>query len=471
MSNKTQQKMKTKTLKRTQEVLMAIILFTLLFFVSETFAQYQIGHTQITFQDPDRGNRNIQTEIYYPASTTGDDVSMVAGSYPVIIFGHGFVMAWDAYQNLWEEFVPRGYIMAFPRTEGSIVSTDHQQFGWDLQFLVTAMQNEGATPSSIFYNGVASETALMGHSMGGGAAFLAADSLCTNGNTNLKTLIGLAPAESTTNGVSSINSALSITVPAVVFSGSNDGVTPPVDHHIPMYDNLASVCKTFINVLGGGHCYFANPNTNCDLGEGTSSTGISITREEQHDITFDFANLWLDYTLKGDCNAFSEFNDSLQTSIRIDYNQACALNSVPVIVENSGDLTSSETGVSYQWFLDGNPIPSSNTQTITPTQDGDYTVEVTYANGCPETSAPYTVTLTAINDYILKDFNIYPNPASNQVRIEGQKLNFNKFSIYNYSGQQVLEFTRNGNVVDISKLSKGVYFIRIEDKIKKLVIQ
>lgn len=463
--------MKTKLLKNYQEVLMALILFCLLFFATSIFAQHQIGHTQITFQDPARGNRNIQTEIYYPGSTSGDDVSMVAGDFPVIVFGHGFVMAWDAYQNLWEEFVPRGYIMVFPRTEGSIVSTNHQEFGWDLQFLVTAMQNEGTTPSSIFFNGVASETALMGHSMGGGASFLAADSLCTNSNSNLKTLIGLAPAESTTNGVSSINSALSITVPSVVLSGSSDGVTPPVDHHIPMYDNLASNCKTFINVLGGAHCYFANPNTNCDFGESTSSSGISITREEQHDITFDFLNLWLDYTLKGECDAFSEFNDSLQTSIRVDFNQACILNPVPVIVENSGDLTSSETGVSYQWFLDGNPIPSSNTQTITPTQDGDYTVEVTYANGCPETSAPFTVTLTSINNYILKDFKIYPNPATNQIRIEGQDIQLNEIQIYNSFGQIINDIERTDNIIDVSKFSKGVYFVRLNDRIKKLVIQ
>ena len=174
----------------------------------------------------------------------------------------------------------------FPRTEGSLLSTDHQEFGWDLQFLVNKIQEEGANnPASPIYNGVANNTALMGHSMGGGASFLAADSLCTNGNTNLKTLIGLAPAESSTNGVSSINSALSVTVPSLVLSGSQDGVTPPNDHHIPMYDSLACSCKTFISITGGAHCYFANSNFNCDFGESTASSGISITRQEQHAVT------------------------------------------------------------------------------------------------------------------------------------------------------------------------------------------
>jgi predicted dienelactone hydrolase len=153
--------MEDKITNTIHEILVIILLFSLIFLESETFAQHQIGHTQITFQDASRGNRSIQTEIYYPAAASGNDVAIESGSYPVIVFGHGFVMAWDAYQNLWEEFVPRGYIMVFPRTEGSIFGTDHQKFGWDLQFLVTQMQNEGANSSSLFYQGVASETALM----------------------------------------------------------------------------------------------------------------------------------------------------------------------------------------------------------------------------------------------------------------------------------------------------------------------
>ncbi len=338
-----------------------LLLFLSIFIVLIIKSQHQVGHYNVTFQDPERGNRAIETEIYYPATSAGDNTPVVAGNYPVIVFGHGFVMAWSAYENLWEEFVPRGYIMVFPRTEGSIFGTDHQAFGWDLEYLVTQIQAEGLNATSPIFNAVAANTALMGHSMGGGASFLAADSLCSNGNTNLKTLIGLAPAESSTNGVSSINSALSITVPSVVLSGAQDGVTPAVDHHIPMYDNLASDCKTFINVLGGAHCYFANTNTACDFGEGTSSSGIAITRTEQHQVTFDFLNLWLDYTLKGDCDDFSTFQDSLTASTRITYNQSCnyqPLEVAPTVIQPSCNgmngsatlqITGGETAYTEDW--------------------------------------------------------------------------------------------------------------------------
>ena len=38
-------------------------------------------------------------------------------------------MEWSAYQNLWEEIVPKGYIMVFPKTEMGLFSTDHQMDG------------------------------------------------------------------------------------------------------------------------------------------------------------------------------------------------------------------------------------------------------------------------------------------------------------------------------------------------------
>ena len=394
--------------------------FILLIF-SGAFSQHQVGHFNTTYQDPSRGNRNIETEVYYPATTAGDNTPMASGQFPVVVFGHGFVMVWSAYQNLWEEFVPNGYIMVFPRTEGSLLSTDHQEFGWDLQFLVNKIQEEGANnPASPIYNGVANNTALMGHSMGGGASFLAADSLCENGNTNLKTLIGLAPAESSTNGVSSINSALSVTVPSLVLSGSQDGVTPPNDHHIPMYDSLASSCKTFISITGGAHCYFANSNFNCDFGESTASSGISITRQEQHAVTFDFVNLWLDYTLKDSCDALTAFQDSLASSNRITHNQSCNLNPTPSVSESSGVLTSSQTGVGYQWYLDNTIIPGANAVSYSPTSGGYYTVQVLFASGCPSISAPYLYSLASLPEQssFEKQISLYPNATSGKFTLQ-----------------------------------------------------
>jgi len=278
-----------------------------------SYSQFNIGHTTITFNDPSRtggygsgggAGRQIQTEIYYPAATTGDNTAISSGNFPIIVFGHGFAMAWDAYQNIWEHYVSLGYVMAFPRTEGSLIpSPVHADFGLDLKLVEQRMQAENSLSTSIFYQHLSANSAIMGHSMGGGATLLAAQN-----NSSIKTIVGLAPAET---DPSAIAAAANVTVPAVIYSGSSDGVTPPADHHIPIYNGLSSDCKTFVSIIGGAHCYFANSNFNCDFGEATSSSGISISRAEQQTRTFASLDSWFDYILKGNNASLGAFLNAL----------------------------------------------------------------------------------------------------------------------------------------------------------------
>ena len=388
------------------------IIFLFVFNVAS--AQYAVSNYSKAFQDSSRINREILTEIYYPVPLQNENISALDGPFPIILFGHGFLINWDTYQNLWDEFVPRGYIMVFPRTESGL-NTDHQQFGWDLQFLVTKIQEEGDSNTSPIYNLVHNNTALMGHSMGGGASFLAADSLCINNNIQLKTIIGLAVAESSSNGVSSITSALNVTIPALIISGSQDGVTPPDVHQLPIYNNLSSNYKTIISILGGGHCYFGNPNFFCDLGESASSNGISISRVEQQKVTFDFLNSWLDFTLKNDCGQHAVFQDSLVNSNRIAYNQFYLQNPVASITDDEGVLIATAIGIGYQWFLNDSVIANANNISYVPTISGEYTVEVFFSNGCPTLSASYIFNYQLSNDKKLLPTSYlmhqnYPNP-------------------------------------------------------------
>ncbi len=288
-----------------------LIAFILLSFT--TLAQYPIGSTTITFNDASRtggygsgggSGRQIQTEVYYPAIAAGVDASVASGVFPVITFGHGFAMSWDAYQNIWEHYVPLGYIVVFPRTEGSLFpAPSHGDFGLDLKLVDEKMQLLNSNAASPFYQKISSNSAIMGHSMGGGATILAGA-----GNTSIETIIGFAPAETTP---SAIAAAPNVTAPAIIFSGSQDGVTPPNDNHLPIYDGLASSCKSFVSLIGGGHCYFANTNFNCDFGETTSSTGITITRTEQQTRTYSVLDPWLDYILKGNSAAYSTYLTAL----------------------------------------------------------------------------------------------------------------------------------------------------------------
>lgn len=261
-------------------------------------AQYAIGSTTITFNDPARTGgfgsgggpgRQIQTEVYYPATTAGTTAPVAPGNFPHIVFGHGFVMTWSAYQNVWEELVPNGYIVIFPRTEDGF-SPSHTDFGLDLAIVAEKFGLLNTEVTSIFYQKLTGNSALMGHSMGGGAAFLAAQN---NGST--QALATFAAAETTPSAVAA---ASLVSVPTLVMAGANDCVTPAVDHQILMYDATTSNCKTYVSITGASHCQFANYNFNCALGEATCTPAPAISRTVQHQNTFKYLVPWLEEHLK-----------------------------------------------------------------------------------------------------------------------------------------------------------------------------
>jgi len=272
--------------------------FSLFLFLlsAQVWGQFPVGNFSHTFTDPNRNGRQIGCQIFYPATSSGTSTPSASGSFPVIVFGHGFLMTYAAYQNLWEDLVPEGYIIAFVTTEGGPFPS-HQNFGLDLRFVSNFIGELGENASSVLYNHIAPERAIAGHSMGGGATWIAA-----SGISSIQCIIGLAPAE-TTNPAATLAGG-GIQVPALVLSGSSDAVTTPVAHHQPLYQSVASECKAFASLENGSHCYFAQPGSLCDIGE--TAPG-AMTRPRQQQITRELMLHWLDCYLKGDVNAIASF--------------------------------------------------------------------------------------------------------------------------------------------------------------------
>ena len=304
-----------------------------LFFVLSTpvlFGQ-NIGHSSISWIDSNRNNRNITTEVYYPSNLNGNNVPVANGRFSFIVFGHGFSMVWSAYQNIWSALVPEGYIVVIPTTEGSL-SPSHSNFGLDLEFLIKKIKLTGVgniiPPSQIGPN-----SALMGHSMGGGAAFLASAN-----STGATTLVTFAAANT---NPSSITAAQQVTLPTLVISGSNDCVAPPNQHQDPMYQSTISPLKTQLYIQGGGHCYFADYNFNCAFGEATCTPAPTISRSQQQSATTDFVKLWLSYFLNNNCSDAQRFQDSLIQSQRISFRQSRSIacpNSIQISADETTDL-------------------------------------------------------------------------------------------------------------------------------------
>jgi hypothetical protein len=89
----------------------------------------------------------------------------------------------------------------------------------------------------------------------------------------------------------------------------------------------------------------------------------------------------------------------------------------PTITQNANTL-STQTFNNYQWQLNNNNINNATAQTYTATQSGSYSVLVTDANGCSNTSSAVNVTISSVSELV--DFRsvIYPNPTTNVLNIE-----------------------------------------------------
>lgn len=290
--------------------------------IASTASAHEVGHVSVTYLDPARGNRSVGIELYYPAVTPGNGAPFAAPppeGFPLVAFGHGFQMIVQAYENVWTALAPAGYVVALPITGGELFP-NHAEFGADLSFVIQKLRAESANPGSFLFLKLSGRAAVMGHSMGGGASFLAADA-----NPTIDALAVLAPANT---NPSSITAAAGITVPTLVFSGSKDCVASASQHQLPMYDASASSCKTYVSVTGGSHCQFGINNTICSLGE-IFCGGAGISRATQHAVVNGLLVPWLDGVLKTDWQRWQDFQGTLAVGAGIAAEQDCPVSPAP----------------------------------------------------------------------------------------------------------------------------------------------
>lgn len=274
---------------------------------------------EVGFIDQSREERLINTLICYPADSAGLDVPPaipIGGGFPVIVFGHGYLMPADAYRNIWESAVPEGYITILPHS-GSNMFPSHLEFGTDMAFLLEEMIRLGGDPTSVFSGKIKPYGCLMGHSMGGGAAILGAIQ-----SDKVRTLVVLAPLDTRP---SSAEAARELTVPSLVIAGTDDCITPPKKHQLPIYESLQSSQKVYISIKGGSHCQMAENNRLCNFAEASFDLEPGISREEQHRIVDRYTLPWLRFYLRGDSIAGMQFDETLKDDPDISYERKGSL--------------------------------------------------------------------------------------------------------------------------------------------------
>lgn len=133
----------------------------------------------------------------------------------------------------------------------------------------------------------------------------------------------------------------------------------------------------------------------------------------------------------------------------------------PVVSENGGKLFSS-LGVSYQWYLDGQPIIGATRQSFFPTINGNYQVQIFDSNGCSSTSEAYQYLNIGV-DEISSGMKVYPNPASDFITFNGTYKN-SVINIKDISGKTIKSFALKNNSgenyrLNISDILPGIYFM------------
>lgn len=139
--------------------------------------------------------------------------------------------------------------------------------------------------------------------------------------------------------------------------------------------------------------------------------------------------------------------------------------SVSILI--NGDTLATFNGLSYQWYLNGQPIPGATSSVYIAKVSGSYQVRLVDRGGCAVTSAPVQVTVTSIGFIGTPDItvHIFPNPNNsdtwylevNELLIGGalEVLDAGGRLVYNSTIQQKQSYF-------YAPLSNGVYFARIK---------
>ena len=146
---------------------------------------------------------------------------------------------------------------------------------------------------------------------------------------------------------------------------------------------------------------------------------------------------------------------------------------------NGLDIVCVDPFAFYQWLnCDSNYsiIPGATNQSFTAFSNGTYAVELS-KNGCIDTSSCVNISTVSIIDQEDIILEVYPNPTSGKVTINGlNKIDpISYIKIKDVNGKKIKSITVSQSQIDFSTYKDGVYYIEIKSskgirEIKVLVV-
>ena len=294
-----------------------LFLIVAVLFCTDIAAQEcKIAHCPVILKDTLRGNRKIPVEIFYPEMNINDHNAIAVRNnqrYPLIFFAHGYLMKGSDYKPICDILVPEGFILVFLNSETGLFPS-HKVLAEDVSFAVDEITRLSLKRSFILFDKTDSKKCLMGHSMGGGSIFITA-----NLKNNVDAIVALSPLKTKP---SSVQAASSVEIPTLIIAGSNDCITPPGEHQVPIYNFSASHYKTYILISGGTHCQMGVTSSKCTTGEKMAGCKPAISRNDQYAVLARYLVPWLGYFLKGEKEEGVCFDLTLSADNTVTYMQS-----------------------------------------------------------------------------------------------------------------------------------------------------
>lgn len=240
-----------------------------------------------------------------------------------------------------------------------------------------------------------------------------------------------------------------------LISGNANGLSAPITKTIQAVGNpTVSVTHASVCINQQGLISVASNASQINWSTGQQGASIFVTAPTSSVYTFTAS--------VGACSVSGTASLTVDTQVPI----------TPTIQIMSGYLMTSVIATTYQWYLNGTPIPGATSATYAPTSDGYYSVWVN--NGaCQASSGALFYQLETVGELsksaVESAFSCRPIPADKELWLEHhlkspQKVNLH---IRNVIGQTVYKasvlFTpQAAHTISIQGLVSGTYFIFFE---------
>jgi len=174
-------------------------------------------------------------------------------------------------------------------------------------------------------------------------------------------------------------------------------------------------------------------------------------------------NDYLNGTICNQCNT----NDSPYQNFVEDYNNYSAPTKY---LENEGCI--------YKPYVIDNIITSNELfeNYISDSAEQELAVFYDTANYCQTTSShipvsslfEFTPTASIDDFYSQNSLKIYPNPTTDFINIENfNSINIDNFEIYNLLGEKVMDEKLSDKAINVSRLAKGIYILKVGEYVTK----